>query len=1045
MSGMKIVGLGIAAGIASLWLTAGDVQAASSSKKVDFTRDIRPILSDTCFHCHGFDEKTRKAKLRLDTEEGAHKDLGGYAAFKPHDLKNSEAWRRITTKDADDLMPPPEAHKTLKPEQINLIKRWIEEGAEYRGHWSFTPPTHPALPTVKNKNWVRNGIDNFIAAKFEEKKLAPNPEAAREVLIRRVTFDLTGLPPTLADVDAFLADKSPNAYEKVVDRLMQSPRYGEHMARYWLDAARYGDTHGLHLDNERSMWPYRDWVVRAFNSNLPFDQFTRWQIAGDLLPNATRDQQIASGFNRCNVTTSEGGSINEEFIFRYAVDRTETTLAVWMGLTAGCAVCHDHKFDPITAKDFYSLYAFFNSAADPAMDGNKKDTPPILKLTTPAQQKQIDEIERQSAAVNKRIKAKLKDFVYEDPATITPPPPKVRKETVWVDDGLPAKAKASGKGTQFDFVVEADDVKPFSGKRCFRRKENNSLGQDVFTGAEPFEIAAGVRLFAYVFIDPKDPPQAIMLQYHTKDGWEHRANWGDEKVIKYGDKAARTKMQIGPLPKTGQWVRLEVNPSTLGLKNGEKVDGLAFTQFGGMVYWDKAGFVFEANPATDPLYSFSLWDKANQGKIVKDAPKEIQDILRSVKPADRKPEQAQKLRDYYFEFVSRAPDEFLTDLRKERDTLKSKQEDVEKDVPVTFVMADLKEPRDAFVMTRGQYDKPGDKVTRRTPSWLPAMKTTPAKSATRLDLADWLVDPKQPLPARVTVNRFWQQFFGTGLVKTANDFGSQGDTPSHPELLDWLATTFVDNGWDVKKFMKLIVMSATYRQDSKVTSKHLAVDPENRLLARGPRFRLDAEVVRDNALTVSGLLVPTIGGKPVKPYQPENIWEPVAYSGSNTRFYKQDSGDALYRRSLYTFIKRTAPAPGMTTFDAPSREAFCVRRERSNTPLQALLLMNDVQYFEAARNLAQRMLTEGGGNADDRIRFAFRLATARLPEKTELSVLKNTLKLQLTRFEKDAEAAKKAISFGESKPKAELKPVELAAYTMVANVILNLDETVTKN
>jgi hypothetical protein len=678
------------------------------------------------------------------------------------------------------------------------------------------------------------------------------------------------------------------------------------------------------------------------------------------------------------------------------------------------------------------------------MDGNRIDTPPILRLTSTEQQKQMDELDQKTDAVQQSIKKALKEFAYEDPALQNPPPPKVRKETLWVDDGLPPNAKPAGNGTLFDFVVSGGDVPPASGKRAFRRKANNELGQDYFTDADPFEITPGLRLFAYVYLDPKDPPKAIMLQYHTKDGWEHRANWGDEKVIPFGDKAARTKVPMGPLPKTGEWVRLEINPATIGLKTGAKVDGMAFTQFGGMVHWDKAGWIFEANPATDPLYSLSLWLKANEAKPLKDAPKEISDILRSVKADVRTPEQQQKLKDYYLEFVSRAPDDFLAPLRKERDALKAKQDALEKVIPVTLVMADLKEPRDAFVMVRGQYDKPGDKVKRSTPAWLPPLRA-PGETPSRLDLAKWLVDPTQPLTARVTVNRFWQQVFGTGLVKTSNDFGSQGEPPSHPELLDWLAITFMNEGWDVKRFMKLLVTSATYRQDAKVTAKQLSVDPENRLLARGPRFRLDAEVVRDNALAISGLLVPTIGGKPVKPYQPENIWEPVAYSGSNTRFYKQDSGEALYRRSLYTFIKRTAPAPGMTTFDAPSREAFCVRRERSNTPLQALLLMNDVQYFEAARALAQRMMTEAGAQPEERLRFAFRLATAREPGKKELAVLHDTLKRQQARFAKDEQAAKKVISFGESKPKPELNPTELAAYTMVANVILNLDETVTKN
>jgi hypothetical protein len=1027
---------------AALGLLVGAGQAAPASKAVDFNRDIRPILSDNCFACHGPDEQKRKANLRLDTPDGIIADLGGYQAIKPGDPRASEVWKRINTTDPDEIMPPPESHKKLTPADKELLRRWIEQGASFAGHWAFSSVGPVPVPKVRSTRWVRNDIDRFIAAKLEEKKLSPSAEAGRETLIRRVTLDLTGLPPTPAEVDAFLADRSPDAYEKVVNRLLQSPHYGEHMARYWLDAARYGDTHGLHLDNERSMWPYRDWVVRAFNENLPFDQFTLWQLAGDLLPNATRDQQIASGFNRCNVTTSEGGSINEEFLVRYAVDRTETAAAVWMGLTAGCATCHDHKFDPLTMKDFYSMYAFFYSAADPAMDGNRMDTPPVLKLTTPEQQRQLDDLAARAAAVDRQIKQQLKAFAYVDPATMDPPPPKVHRETVWVDDTLPPNAKPEGNGTLFDFVVVAGDVKPFSGKRAFRRKASG-VEQDYFTGAEPFEISAGTKIFAHLYIDPKDPPRAVMLQFHTKDGWNHRANWGDEQAIPFGERAARTKTQMGPLPKTGEWVRLEINPAALGLKPGAQVDGMAFTICDGMVYWDKAGWIYEANPATDPLFSLSVWEKANQGKPLRNAPKEISDLLRSVKPEDRTPEQKQKLREYYLEFVSRAPDEFLAPLRKERDALKAQQEAVEKDIPFTLVMADLPQPREAFVLARGQYNKPTERVRPGVPAWLPPRPAAEMKN--RLDFARWLLDPQHPLTARVTVNRLWQQFFGTGLVKTANDFGSQGEPPSHPELLDWLARDFVTHGWDIKRFVKQIVMSATYRQDSKVTPRLLAVDPENRLLARGPRFRLDAEVIRDSALFTSGLLVPTLGGKPVKPYQPENIWEPVAYSGSNTRFYKQDSGDALYRRSLYTFIKRTAPAPGMTTFDAPSRESFCVRRERSNTPLQALLLMNDVQYVEAARALAQRMLTETGAPAEQRLQHGFRLVTGRAPTKPELAVLAHNLAAQQQRYAAAPAEAKKLISFGESKPSDKLDPCELAAYTMVANVLLNLDEAITKN
>ncbi|MEW6304356.1 MAG: DUF1549 domain-containing protein, partial [Verrucomicrobiota bacterium] len=455
--------------------------AQAVGKPVDFNREIRPILSDNCFHCHGPDEKKRKAKLRLDTPEGAFRDLGGYQAIKPKDAAASEVWKRITTTNEDDVMPPPDTHKTLKPEQKELIKRWINEGAQYQGHWAFTAPVQPPLPKVKNSRWVENGIDYFIVAKLEERKLKPSVEASREILIRRVTFDLTGLPPTPKEIDEFLADKADGAYERLVERLLNSPRYGEHMARYWLDAARYGDTHGLHLDNERSMWPYRDWVVGAFNRNLPYDRFTIEQLAGDLLPNATRDQQIASGFNRCNVTTSEGGSINEEFIFRYAVDRTETAVAVWMGMTAGCAVCHDHKFDPISQKEFYQMYAFFNSAADPAMDGNILLTPPILKLTTPEQQAKLDGFNQQITAVQKRMKEAVAKVEYMDPGTVEPPPGTVKVDKTWVEDDFPEGAKPEfTKDMHPPMWVTSAEEPVYSGQRSLKRTARG-VAQDFFS------------------------------------------------------------------------------------------------------------------------------------------------------------------------------------------------------------------------------------------------------------------------------------------------------------------------------------------------------------------------------------------------------------------------------------------------------------------------------------------------------------------------------------------------------------------------------------
>ncbi len=1049
----------------ALWLSAA-VPASAATRKIDFNRDIRPILSDNCYACHGPDEQARKGKLRLDVAESA---LAKHAVV-PRDLKKSELWSRVTTKDKDDVMPPPESHKKpLKPEQLALLKQWIEEGANYQGHWSFVAPVKVTPPNVQPKEWLvisnqskapaASGlntnhyslitspidafIDAFIAAKLAEKKLTPNPEASREVLIRRVTFDLTGLPPTVTEVDAFLADTSPSAYEKVVDRLLKSPHYGEHMGRHWLDAARYGDTHGMHLDNERSMWPYRDWVVRAFNRNLPFDQFTIEQLAGDLLPSPTQDQLIATGFNRCNVTTGEGGSINEEWIFRYAVDRTETAASVWMGLTAGCAVCHDHKYDPITAKDFYSMYAFFHSNADPAMDGNQLLTAPTLKLTTPEQQRKLDDFNAQVAEVDKRIKAELAKVVYTDPSTLNPPPPLKKFDTTWVDDDFPAGAKveASGAATTAQWVTEKDG-KVLAGKRALKRSDKG-VAQDFFSDLKtPLTIPPNGKVFLNVFLDPQDAPKSVMLQFNTGE-WSHRAVWGDINAIDFGKKDTNERKRLGDLPKLGEWVKLEFAASQLGFKAGDKIKGLAFTLFRGTVTWDKVGITGESNPSKDPNESLAVWLKENQGKVLTNVPDEVKRLFRSVKPEDRKPDENQRLRDYYYEFVCNTTRPLFDKVHAEKDPIAKARDDFDKGIPSTFIWKDLEKPRDSFVMVRGQYNKPGQQVWPNVPAVLPPLPKT--ETTNRLDFAKWLVSPQHPLTSRVAVNRFWQQFFGTGLVKSSSDFGAQGEAPSHPELLDWLAVTFREQGWDMKQLVKLLVTSATYRQDSKATPQKIAVDPENRFYSRGPRFRLDAEQVRDNALAVSGLLVPTLGGKGVRTYQPDNIWEPVAYSGSNTKTYKRDEGDALWRRSLYTFIKRTAPAPSMTTFDAPSREQSCARRERSNTPLQALVLMNDVQHCEAARAFAQRMLKEGGSHVEARLAYGFRLATARPPTKAETAVLSDTLFTQWAKYQGRTDAAKKAITFGESKPDASLDPSELAAYTMVANLILNLDEVVTKN
>jgi len=1017
---------------------------AAVPEQIHFNQHIRPIFSDKCFSCHGFDAKHRKAGLRLDLAEGAYADNDGFRAIVPGDLKKSEAWLRILSTDEEEMMPPPESHKKLSAEEREVIKKWIEQGAVYQKHWSFEAPVKAPVPPAKPG--TRNEIDQFIAKRLVAEGLSPAPEADKPTLIRRVAFAVTGLPPTTAETDAFLADPSPNAYDAMVDRYLASPRFGEEMARHWLDIARYADTHGLHLDNERQMWAYRDWVVNAFNRNLAFDQFTIEQIAGDLLPNPSRDQLIATGFNRCNVTTSEGGSIEAEWTFRYAVDRASTTAQAWMGLTAGCAMCHDHKFDPLSQKEFYSLYAFFHSAADPAMDGNALLTKPVLKLESPEQQKKLAKFDADIAAKQKALDEKTSALKYTDPAKVEPRPPIEETEVVLLDDDFPVGAKVQfTAGQPTEWVTRGNGSPVLKGDRSLKRTAKE-IGQDFYeSGTPPVEIPPGGEFFANVWIDPKDPPKTIMLQFH-KGNWKHRAVWGDYDGIQWGTANTTERVHMGPLPDASKWVRLEIPVEKVGLNPGDQIAGFALTQFGGTVYWDSIGLSGRSDPAADPRRSFVAWWKQRAGKDTQGIPPDLNKILKDGPDKARKPEDERRLREYFLQNICIDTKAEFGSLFAEVAELRKKRDEFDKTIPSTFVFKDLEKPRESFVMLRGAYDKPGDKVEPATPAVFPPLKKAdPEKRATRLDLAQWLVAPENPLTARVAVNRLWQQFFGIGLVKSAGDFGSQGQPPSHPELLDWLAITYRESKWDTKALVRMMLRSATFRQSSRATPALVQRDPENRLLARGPRFRLDAEQIRDNALFVSGLLNGEMGGKGVKPYQPPNIWEPVGFAGSNTRSYKQDTGGALYRRSLYTFFKRTAPAPFMSNFDAPNREQICVVRERSNTPLQALQLMNDVQHVEAARSLAQRMLTEGGASPAERIAFAFRTVLARAPEPAELEILQRQLSAHLTRYNQDADLAKKLIANGESKPNEKLPPAELAAHTMVASTLLNLDETVTRN
>ncbi|MBL8811322.1 MAG: PSD1 domain-containing protein [Planctomycetaceae bacterium] len=1022
--------------LALLVVTAGSLTA--NDRKIDFNREIRPILSDLCFKCHGPDTAERKAGLRLDTAEGARAALeSGHAAIVAGDPAKSTLIERVTTTDADLVMPPPATGKAVTPAQLELLKAWIQQGAEYRGHWSFIRPVRSSLPEVSQPDRCVNPIDRFVMARLDQAGLKMSPEADRVTLIRRATLDLRGLPPTPAEIDAFLNDTSPNAYEALIDRLLNDRHYGEHMARYWLDLVRYGDTHGLHLDNERSLWKYREWVINAFNGNKPFNTFTVEQLAGDLLPDATLDQKIATGFNRCNVTTSEGGSIDEEVLVRYAVDRTETMSTIFMGMTLGCAVCHDHKFDPVSQKEFYQLYAFYNASADAAMDGNALAPPPIIKVPSAEQTSTLGDMDQRLVKLREEMTTALSKVEYSDPGAgkpVTAPEP---MEFVWIEDEAPAGANLQGD-TPWEFVT-APDHQVHSGTKSTRRKAD-ALSQHFFTEAKDrLKIGEGDKLFAYCWIDPANPPQTVMLQFN--DGtWEHRAFWGEDK-IPFGAGDGVNHRRMGDLPAAGQWVRLEVDAAHVGLKPGSELNGWAFTQFGGTCYWDHAGIVTKTPQGTRSFESLAEWEAYDKSLTASSVPQPVRDAIK-VEADKRSPEQTKQIRDYFFQNVYAATKATLEPIQKQIDDLQKQRNDLEASIPVTMIMQDLPTPRDTFVLRRGEYTLKGEKVEAGVPAVFPPLPADAPKN--RLGLARWLTTPEHPLTARVTVNRFWQQLFGSGIVKTAEDFGSQGQWPTHPELLDWLAVEFIETGWDVKKLQKLIMMSATYRQSSHVTPELLQADPNNELLARGARFRLDAEVVRDSALSVSGLLRDQFGGKSVKPYQPDGIWEAVAFVGSTTQYYKRDEGDALYRRSLYTFWKRTAPPPSLMAFDAPSRETCVARRARTNTPLQALVLMNDEQYVEASRNLAARMVREGGAFPQEQLAFGFRLCTGRVPTQHELTVLDRVLGQHREHYTAHKDEAGKLLGIGASKAPEGVDTVELASMTMMANLLLNLDETITK-
>ncbi len=1051
--------------VCSILLVAFTQVLCADDPKVDFGRKIRPLLAEKCFACHGLDDELRETDLRLDTQDGLYAavESGGFAivAGRPD---QSLAYERITSKDPEMVMPPPDFEKAVTPAEAELVKQWIAQGAQWKQHWAWVTPTMPKVPDVRNKAWPKNPIDNFVMARLDAGKLKPSPEADKVVQIRRVTYDLTGLPPTPTEIDAYLADKSPQAYERVVDRLLASPHYGEHMGRYWLDAARYGDTHGLHLDNVRQIWPYRDWVIKSFNQNMPFDQFTIEQLAGDLLPNATEEQRIATGFNRCNVTTSEGGALPEEYHVHYTVDRVATMSTVFMGISMGCVTCHESKFDPFEMKDFYQLYAFFNSLDGVVMDGNKPLPPPVLKMPNPKHRARLKVVSGELVTLDKQLRdrdaaasnsfaAWTKSRIDQGNPSALPtsglvghwPLDKVEGETVAADvDGLP-QPKLHGKVTavtgKIDGACEVDgnryidlgDTANFDRTDAFsyaawvKVKGGNAGGgilarMDEGNGHRGYDMYVSGNMIIAHFINTW-PSRSLKVEAKNRikvDQWHH--------VLVTYDGSAKA---------AGVKVYIDGKSSPLTVRN-DTLTGSIKSDVPLLIGRRSKTAHFKGLVDDVRIYNRKL-EAAEASQL--SGGDVIRDIL-AIAAEKRSKEQQTTLRRY---FLTNHDEEYkqldaqLAKTRREKNFLETDGE------IASLIWKDLAKPKQAHILLRGAYDKPGEPVQRNTPAALPPLPPLPeGEIPTRLTLAQWLVSPTHPLTSRVTVNRFWQQYFGTGIVKTTEDFGSQGAPPTHPQLLDWLATDFMTNGWDVQRLQKLIVMSATYRQSSKVRPGVMASDPENQTLARGPRFRLDAEAIRDTALAASGLLVRKIGGPGVRPYQPPGIWKAVGYTDSNTANFTRDKGEALYRRSIYTFWKRTAPPPSMVAFDAPSRENCTVRRSRTNTPLAALALMNDEQFVEASWHIGQRIMTEGGDSDRERADFGFRLVTGRRPASTELDIILDVYAKNLDTFTKTPEDAKKLINVGESKPSEELDATQLAAWTMIGNMILNLDETVTK-
>ena len=1039
--------------------------------KIDFARDVRPILADNCFQCHGPDAKARKADLRLDTKDGlvhARKELLG----------------RVTSKDAEEMMPPPKSGKKLTAAQIATLKAWIEEGGTWSSHWAFTTPTRPEIP--KTKHAIANPIDAFVFARLEKEGLAPSPPAEKPTLLRRVTLDLTGVPPTPEEAIAFLKDDSSNAYEKVVDRLLASPRYGERMAWRWLEAARYADTNGYQTDAGRDMWRWRDWVIEAYNRNLPFDQFTIEQIAGDLLPNPTLDQRIATGFNRNHRGNAEGGIVPEEYAVEYVADRVETTTTVWLGLTFTCCRCHDHKFDPFAHKEFYRLFAYFNNVPEKGRAVKFGNSPPYITAPTREQQMKLAELDAKLSKANSRV-TNMKDMIADAQANWEQTA-KGEALPEWSPTrGLAARWKLDNRrgltikeGLGVFSPGRIGNALEFDGSRFVESKNSGDFGFD-----DPFTLTA--------WINPAKPSGAIvsrMPEAEQADGYSVHLVNGKLQVHltkRWLDDALRVETETAIAVNVWSHVAVSYDASRLAAGVKVYIDGTAAKT---RVLLDELNQSFDttepfrigsgggkASRFTGKIDDVRIYDRVLEGSEVRVLVAPAIGIILAKEAQKRSVGEGEALRAYFLEQAAPAT------IRDPIHALLAASDERRKFVeslPTVMVMEEMATPRDAHVLIRGDYEKKGEKVSPGVPASLSPLPKDAARN--RLGFAKWHVDPANPLTARVAVNRAWQLHFGVGLVKTTEDFGTQGAFPTHPELLDWLAVEFQDPSpnplpqgerglsppsfpgkgagglgsrpWDVKRLHKLIAMSNTYRQSSIRLARRASeggatdprllvgltqIDPENKFLSRFPRQRLSAEMVRDQALFASGLLVEKLGGPSVKPYQPAGLWKEL----SGGVDYVQDTGEGLYRRSLYSYWKRTSPPPVLATFDAAGREICWVRDSRTNTPLQALVLLNETSFVEASRALAERVMKEAK-TPEARLVTAFRRVTGRIPNEKEQAILRKSLEVRLEEYRDNPAAAKKLLAIGESKPDPKLDVAELAAYSVVCGLILNLDETVTK-